>query len=184
MRERLLRATVETLSEVGYSRTTTVEIARRAGVSRGAQLHHFPTKQSLVVEAINYLTEKRHEAFRDAIGLIDPSAGRAAAALDIAWQGFTSPLFFAWLEVRVAARTDEVLRAELDQTPYTAMFERDMSEVLPTSPLGEDSRPRVLAFILAVLNGSGLLKLADPNSTRSKDAIEALKQIAATFGVE
>jgi AcrR family transcriptional regulator len=43
-RARLLDATIDCLSELGYTNTTTTEIAKRAGLSRGAQLHHFPTK--------------------------------------------------------------------------------------------------------------------------------------------
>ncbi|MFI2533416.1 TetR/AcrR family transcriptional regulator, partial [Rhodococcus erythropolis] len=59
MRGRLLDAAVESLVELGYARTSTQEIARRAGVSRGTQLHHFPTKESLVVAAVEYLVDKR-----------------------------------------------------------------------------------------------------------------------------
>ncbi len=43
-RRRLLDATVACLFERGYAGTTTTELARRAGVSRGAQMHHFPKK--------------------------------------------------------------------------------------------------------------------------------------------
>ncbi len=185
MRERLLRATVDTLFELGYSRTTTVEIARRAGVSRGAQLHHFPTKQSLVVEAIAYLTQKRHEAFRADISAISPSESRTDAAIEIAWRGYTSPLFFAWLEVRIASRTDEVLRKELERAApqHLSAFEEDLTSVLPTVPFGgEEARPLVTAFVLAVFNGSGLLQLSDSDGTRSKAAIETLKLLAKSFG--
>ena len=49
MRERLLNATVECLYELGYAKTTTTAIVERAGVSRGAQLHHFPTKADLAI---------------------------------------------------------------------------------------------------------------------------------------
>jgi len=49
MRARLLEATVELLVEKGYAGTSTTLVSERAGVSRGAQLHHFPSKQDLVV---------------------------------------------------------------------------------------------------------------------------------------
>ena len=45
MRARLLEATVELLVERGYAGTSTTLVSERAGVSRGAQLHHFPTKK-------------------------------------------------------------------------------------------------------------------------------------------
>ena len=59
MRARLLEATVELLVEKGYAGTSTTLVSERAGVSRGAQLHHFPTKQDLVVAAVRHVTEVR-----------------------------------------------------------------------------------------------------------------------------
>ena len=59
MRARLLEATVDCLVERGFAGTSTTLVSERAGVSRGAQLHHFPTKNALVVAAVEHLTEVR-----------------------------------------------------------------------------------------------------------------------------
>ena len=56
MRARLLEATVELLVDKGYAGTSTTLVSERAGVSRGAQLHHFPTKQDLDVAAVQHVT--------------------------------------------------------------------------------------------------------------------------------
>ena len=64
MRQRLLEATVECLVEHGWSGTSTTLVSQRAGVSRGAQLHHFPTKNDLVVAAVEHLSEVRGEELR------------------------------------------------------------------------------------------------------------------------
>jgi AcrR family transcriptional regulator len=58
-RRALLDAAVESLIEVGFARTTTLEVQRRAGVSRGALLHHFPSKAELLVAAVAHLAEMR-----------------------------------------------------------------------------------------------------------------------------
>lgn len=58
-RRALLDAAVESLIEVGFARTTTLEVQRRANVSRGALLHHFPSKAELLVAAIAHLAEMR-----------------------------------------------------------------------------------------------------------------------------
>src|SRR5512138_3868399 len=58
---RLLDATVECLVEVGWAGTTTTLVAERAGVSRGAQLHHYPTKDALVLAAVAHLVQRRSE---------------------------------------------------------------------------------------------------------------------------
>ena len=66
MRERLLEAAIDCLYELGYAGTTTIEVAARAGVSRGAQLHHFPTKEHLVTLAVRHVLARRVDEFRAA----------------------------------------------------------------------------------------------------------------------
>jgi AcrR family transcriptional regulator len=102
MRTRLLEAAVDSLVELGYAGTTTQGIARRAGVSRGAQLHHFPTKESLVVAAVEYLVDKRMAEILAAE--VDTDRG-----IDVLADAFSGPLFYAALELWVAARTDSAL---------------------------------------------------------------------------
>ncbi|MDR6117928.1 AcrR family transcriptional regulator [Aeromicrobium sp. SORGH_AS981] len=109
MRLRLMEATVECLVELGWSGTSTTVVSQRAGVSRGAQLHHFPSKQALVVGAVEHLTERRRHAMADAVRTL-PDVGRTRAVLDVLAAQFTSPVFFAALELWVAARTDLDLR--------------------------------------------------------------------------
>src|SRR5271154_6111756 len=110
MRLRLLDAAVDCLYEVGYSRTTTIEVAARAGVSRGAQLHHFPTKKRLVTIAVRHLLAKRVEEFREAFATLPEGADRYTAVIDILWEKTSNRAFYAWLELVVAARTAPSLR--------------------------------------------------------------------------
>ena len=114
-RGKLLDATVQYLIELGYHRTTTSLVCERAGVSRGALLHHFPTKESLVVDAIWHLFAQRvRELDLDFEKLKTPER-RLEALLDHMWAAFFStPLFWAALELWVAARTDETLRQNLE----------------------------------------------------------------------
>src|ERR1700691_5875083 len=105
MRSRLLEATIDCLYEVGYSRTTTIEVAARAGVSRGAQLHHFPTKKRLVTVSVRHLLDTRLEEFRQAFAALPPGVDKHQAAIDILWEKTSNRAFYAWLELVVAART-------------------------------------------------------------------------------
>lgn len=110
-RGRLLNATVECLHEFGYAGTTTTEIARRAGVSRGAQLHHFHRKQDLVVSALEHVFALRLEQFTQAaVELPVTMEARVGALIDLLWPAFKGPTFYAWLELVVASRTDPALR--------------------------------------------------------------------------
>ncbi len=109
-RAALLHATVTCLVERGYANTSTTEIARRAGVSRGAQLHHFPTKAELVLAAVEHLFELRRSEFRAALAAIPEGPDRGDRCIDLLWTTFTGPTYAAWLELAVAARTDDELR--------------------------------------------------------------------------
>jgi AcrR family transcriptional regulator len=109
-RAKLLDATIECLYELGYARTTTTEIADRAGVSRGAQLHHFPTKAELVTTAVDYLFERRNAEFREAFARLPAGPDRGAHAVDLLWSMVSGPTFYAFLELLVAARTDPQLK--------------------------------------------------------------------------
>lgn len=108
---RLLDATLECLHELGYGATTTPEIARRAGVSRGAQLHHFKRKEELVVRALEYVFDLRLARLREiAVQLPIDRQARVDALVDVLWPAFKGPTFCAWLELVVASRTDPTLR--------------------------------------------------------------------------
>lgn len=63
-RARLLTATIECLVEHGYARTTTQRVQDRAGLSRGALLHHFATKEALLVAAVSHVADAQISAVR------------------------------------------------------------------------------------------------------------------------
>ncbi|MBS1106213.1 MAG: regulatory protein tetr [Deltaproteobacteria bacterium] len=119
-RARLLDATIASLVEVGYASTTTTAVCERAGVSRGAQVHHFPRKQDLVVAAVAHLAARRAAELRRRAEAVPDANGadRLDALLDLVTDAFGGPLFDAALELWVAARTD----AELHRSLY--QFER------------------------------------------------------------
>lgn len=113
-RAALLDATIDCLVEYGYADTTTTRVVERAGVSRGAQVHHFPTKGELVAEAVRRLAQRRITLIRSKMdSLPPPGPARLGATFDLVWESHSGPLFAAALELWVAARTDPELRAAL-----------------------------------------------------------------------
>lgn len=109
----LLDAALDCLAEFGYAGTTTTIVASRAGVSRGAQLHHFPTRASLVAAAIAHLFAEMTEAYQFAFAELGSETDRLTAALDLLWSMFTHPRYPAVTELHTAARTDPELRTAL-----------------------------------------------------------------------
>ena len=178
-RAQLLDATIECLSELGYARTTTSEIAERAGVSRGAQLHHFPTKAELVITAVDHLFARRHEEFVAAIAALPAGADRAAAAIDLLWPILSGPTFYAWLELAVAARTDAELRPHVVAATERVMrrVHQTFHEIFPNPPGVNvvDDPPK---FVFAVLNGISIEKMLNPHDPAIPQHLNALKAVA------
>jgi len=176
----LLDATIECLSELGYTGTTTTEIARRAGVSRGAQLHHFPTKAELVTTAVDHLFAKRTEEFRAAFASLPPETNKSVAAIDILWSMFNGPTFHAWLELMVAARTDPELRRSVSDIArrFSDSVQRIFEELFPASTEGGllgDSAP---TFAFALLQGTALEHIVQPGQPRLLQNLDVLKTLA------
>ena len=110
MRVRLLDATVDCLVEYGYAGTTVTRIAERAGVTRGAQVHHYRTKADLVIAAVSYLAGRSAELGASLIEQAMQADDAVGALLDLLWEMHQGPTFTAAVELWVAARTDPDLR--------------------------------------------------------------------------
>jgi AcrR family transcriptional regulator len=110
MRERLLDATVGCLVDYGYAGTTVTRIAERAGVTRGAQVHHYRTKDDLVTAAVTHLASKSAEFGWSQVARIADVDDPVGELLDILWDMHKGPTFTATVELWVAARTDADLR--------------------------------------------------------------------------
>jgi AcrR family transcriptional regulator len=182
MRERLLEATIDSLYEVGYSRTTTIEVAARAGVSRGAQLHHFPTKKRLVTVAVRHLLEKRLEEFRLAFATLPQGADKYNGVIDILWDKTSNRAFYAWLELVVAARTDPSLRKTVVEIAdqFADQIQQTFREFFSSNR--QHSSPFDIApvFTFAVMQGLALDNIVwPPNDRRLGLVLQALKGLAA-----
>src|SRR3990167_8930260 len=88
----LLDAAVESLIEMGFARTTTLEVQRRAEVSRGALLHHFPSKAELLVAAVDHLAAMRARELKQLASELPEEtevAARTDAVIGLLWQCFS-----------------------------------------------------------------------------------------------
>ncbi|KAB1116685.1 TetR/AcrR family transcriptional regulator [Micromonospora aurantiaca] len=183
---RLLEATVECLVEHGWSGTTTTVVAAHAGVSRGAQLHHYPTKAALVTAAVTHLTERRAAELRAEAAHLPVGPKRLDGVVDLLAASFTGPLFVAALELWVAARTDAELRAAL--VPLEARIGREMHR-LTVELLGVDERkPGVRESVQATLDllrGLGVANMLSDDSPRRAALLHTWKrQLAALLTPE
>lgn len=109
-----MEATIESLVDVGYSATTIRAVADRAGVSQGAQSHHFPHRVDLVASAFEHMAEQRIASYAErASRLSGGHAERLRKLLDMLWDDFSSPLFTVAAKLWVASADDGKLRERL-----------------------------------------------------------------------
>nr|WP_051706284.1 TetR/AcrR family transcriptional regulator [Nocardioides aequoreus] len=174
MRQRLLEATVECLVERGWSGTSTTLVSERAGVSRGAQLHHFPTKADLVLAAVEHLSEVRGQELREAAARLPRGRRRTRAVVEMLAEHFTSPVFDAALELWVAARTDPALREAV--VPLEQRVGREAHQIAVEALGADESQPRVRELVQATLDlvrGLGLANTISDDSARRRRIVDA-----------
>lgn len=178
MRARLLEATLELLVERGFAGTTTTLVSERAGVSRGAQLHHFPTKNDLVLAAVAHVTEVRGEELAAAATRLPTGPRRTRAVLDMLADHFTSPVFTAALELWVAARTDPDLLAAVE--PLEQRVGRDTHRLTVELLGAEESQDGVRELVQATLDlvrGLGLASTIGDDTRRRQRILDRWAEV-------
>jgi AcrR family transcriptional regulator len=179
-RAQVLDAAVACLFELGYARTSTTEIAERAGVSRGAQLHHFPTKAELVTAAVEHLFERRHQEFVTRMATLPAGADRAASAIDLLWSMFSGPTFYAWLELAVAARTDPELRAAVGgmSERFRDTIDTTFARLFPAPRQSNSFHAVAPHFVFALMDGLALSRIFAGDDSRRIEVLNALKGLS------
>ena len=163
---------MECLAELGWAGTSTTEVARRAGVSRGAQQHHYPTKMLLVAAALEHLLERHRLAYERAFADLPESERNVEGALDLLWVTFRQAPSLALMELAMAARTDETLR-ELS----IGINERVVQVILETflrlfpRSLDEESAGTLIRSLFATLIGLTLQNSLDDDAHGHQAAV-------------
>jgi len=179
----LLDATVAALAEHGYAGASTTDIARRAGVSRGAQLHHFPAKLDLVSAALDHVFAEREAEFRRRFTGRSAGERTQAGAAAVLWEISQGPEQLALLELLTAARTDEALRPVARRV--LAKFEAGVAEVFADVLPGvadDPSTPQRVLLALAVMHGAVLHQQLGMGH-QADDLVSTLANLADAFPV-
>jgi AcrR family transcriptional regulator len=112
MRIRILEAAIDCLVENGYSGLSISDVAARAGISRGAKHHHFPSRLELAGALVEYTFYQRmHHYLGDYFSAQKKSSDFVQTASDLHWKSVQTREYAAYLELAIAARTDDELNA-------------------------------------------------------------------------
>lgn len=164
-RTRLLEAAIDVLVRRGYAGTSTVEVCRRAKASRGAHLHHFPTKAELLAAAIEHLFARRLAEFREQVLPLGERRRRVPAALAAMWTIYSGPTLAAWMELVVASRTDADLRRHIAgvDARFLAHARAAMVELFLGDGLPATRAAALTRLLLSVFDGLALHHLSVPS---------------------
>jgi AcrR family transcriptional regulator len=173
-RRRLLDAAVECLSEVGWSGSTIAVVAQRAGVSRGAAQHHFPTREDMFTAAIRHVAETRLADLRESVRRLPKGLARTEALVELLVDLYTGPSFRAALQLWVQASTDDRLRERV--VPLEEHVGWVAHEAALDSLGATEDEPGVREIVQATLDlarGLGLAGLLTDDTNRRKHVVRA-----------
>ena len=169
-RGRLLDATIESLIEVGYAGTTIRHVTELAGVSQGAQSHHFPHRVDLVASAFEQLAEHRESRYYETApraprrpDRADPRPARPALG------GLLEPAVHGRAEALDRGRRGRELRKRL--VPVERRIYRGLSQLaaeVAGSLADEPDFERRLAVATNTVAGLALVREFDPSGRASK----------------
>jgi AcrR family transcriptional regulator len=166
-RARLLESAIECLAELGYPASTVAVVAERAGVSRGAAQHHFPTREALFTAALDHVSRERAEEIRAEIGHLPSGTLSTADVVELVLSMYTGTLFHAALALWVAAAAEPQLREQV--VPIEARIGREMHRMVVTLLGADESQPGVRETVQATLDlarGLGLANLLTDDARR------------------
>ena len=168
-REALLDAAIDCLIHEGYASTTTNAVAVRAGLSRGAHLHHFQTRTALVGAAVEQLAHRWLGELREATRGLPDGPDRTLAGLDLLWAHYASPLYQGALDLWTDARSDDELRAILLEIERLLDRETlELAQVLFPEIAGSEDFEELIQFAVATVRGLATLDLLHPGGERNQ----------------
>lgn len=183
--KKILDATLDCLMKYGLRDTSTVDVTRRAGVSRGALLHHYPTKELLLQQTLQYLLRAEVDDILRMADEVDSGRMGLDDFLADLWERFSGRLYMISLEYIVAARTDPALREVLAEvawefnTSLDALWER----LMLNSDLAPRERRLALNSTLCLMRGMSAQGIWRDDPQFFREMLEFWKQTLVKAGI-
>jgi AcrR family transcriptional regulator len=162
-RTQLLKAAANLIRRRGYARFRTADVAAEAGMSRGAQLHHFPTKDSLVVATLEYVFEQAQVMSRRRAAAVNRPRDLIEAVIEDAREFFFSEHFMVAIDIVLSTSTDDAVRKQILEISRKARrpVETAWTEALASSGVPASLAADIVALTLSLVRGMALRTLWD-----------------------
>ncbi len=184
-RAKLIETTIRCLYEYGYHPTSTVLVAKEARVSRGAMLHQFPTKVSLMIAVAQDILHQRGEAYRKHLPPKDGDARtRMLAVLDVMWEQVSRPSGVALIEIEMATRSDPELARRFNKLINESEDTKLASYLRSAKSMGIEDEAAIGAFMQlqhAAIAGLSVEALYKGKRDKISSALNLLRQYQTDF---
>lgn len=154
-RARLLGATIDIIAANGWTSASTAKICKKAGVSRGAQTHHYPTRNDLMLAAVSENSRRYKDLIEaETPGLIE-QGDSLRTYLELLWEAcFEEEFVRSWMEVMVAARTDADLIDAVQKLDASAMkFMREVTQSFTKEEYSTEQAADMIELSVMLLRG-------------------------------
>ncbi|BBG01763.1 MULTISPECIES: TetR/AcrR family transcriptional regulator [Pseudonocardia] len=184
-RARILDAAVACLIEGGYSGSTTLIIQSEAAVSRGRLLHHFPSRDRLLVAAAQHLAVKRvadtEQRVRRVVEQSPPSDvfERADRVIELLWESFSEPHFWAAVELWTAARVNSEIADALrpEEKRLGAAIRASMARMFGDELASHPRFKQLRDLLLTSMRGTSMTYTFDRRDPREDAMIDQWKDL-------
>ncbi|APX24463.1 MAG: TetR/AcrR family transcriptional regulator [Rhodobacteraceae bacterium] len=178
-REKLIHAALDVIFDVGYENASTTEFSKRAGVSRGALLHHFPARSDIMVAAMETLLRDGTAEIREMAVAVSRNEMGLDAFIEWLQQLFSGRFFYLSVEFINGARTDPDLRARM--IPVVREFHEALdgiwSEFCEPTDLSAQEAAVVLNMTLCLVRGMGIQTVLREDPAYFHSLLEAWKAV-------
>ena len=123
-RRKVFDACIATIYESGFATASTLEVSKRANISRGALLKQFPTRSHMLCEVMRELLRQSVVNMQSFIVDVPPGIDRVIAYADAGWQFYRTPIGIVFIEIALGARDNE----QLGEMLATIGLEREQFE--------------------------------------------------------
>lgn len=179
-RRKILDSAVKVLVEEGYSNATTLRIQKESGSSRGGLLHHFPSRDALLVAAVHHLAAERVRDLGTRTEWPHEREARIDAAIDTMWETYAQPYFWASIELWVAARAHSDLRSALfpEELVMGSMVRASTDNFFGPEICSHPAYSKIREILNTSMRGVALTYALEPRDHRADGHLDDWKWLA------
>lgn len=179
MRAKLAKAAFEVVAEKGHSAFRTAAVAARAGVSQGAQVHHFATKDNITLAALEYAFAEASESSARRLAAVPPRANPLPHLLADLREFFLGPHYWVALDIAIDGSKNDGVAREIRRIAgsYRGAVYASWTRMLVDAGWSKDDSAEIVRIAASMLGGIGMRSLWEDVTSYVESAIARMEQM-------